>query len=460
MTSREGRFFSPQPNVTGVGILASYSRRFWAVVIVLGVVTGAGAAALTALLRLVERVTYGVHARTLLAAVRQAPDWRRVVALLAAAVIVIAGLRVLGRRPTGGTEVSESLWLRSGRLDFVPSIARAVLSIITVGMGVSLGREAAPQLVGAATGSQLCDWAEVPVWQRRLLVAAGAGAGFSAVYNVPLGGTLVALEVMLGTLALPLVVPALLCSVIATSVAWVTLGTGPIYHVAAYGVHPSQLVFAMLLGPVIGAVAAGWTRLIRAANRMKPSTAAGRYTAPVVAFGLLGVLSIPYPQLLGNGRGIVQLTIVGGLSVGVMAVLIVLKPLVTAACVGSGAPGGLFTPTLALGVLFAGLVGHVFGSVWQGGAAPGSYALIGGGAFLAASMQGPLSGIVLVLELSRHFDALMVPTLLAVAVATIIARRLGVESIYAARLGGAGEDDPQLPATTVMDDLDEATATD
>src|SRR5207302_1207142 len=126
-------------------------------------------------------------------------------ALLAAAVILIIGLRVLGRMSTGGTEVSEALWLRSGRLEFLPSLARGTLSIVTVGMGVSLGREAAPQLFGAATASRLCDWADVPVWQRRLLVAAGAGAGFAAVYNVPLGGTLLALEVLLGTLALPLV---------------------------------------------------------------------------------------------------------------------------------------------------------------------------------------------------------------------------------------------------------------
>jgi CIC family chloride channel protein len=432
--SEPGRWFSAQPNVTGVGIIASYSRRFWGIVVVLGVVTGAGASALVALLRLVERLTYGERAGTLLAAVRAAPDWRRVVALLAAAVVVILGLRVLGRLPTGGSEVSEALWLRSGRLDFVPSIARAILSIVTVGMGVSLGREAAPQLVGAATGSALCDWAGVPVWQRRLLVAAGAGAGFAAVYNVPLGGTLLALEVMLGTLALPLVLPALLCSVVATAVAWITLGTRPIYHVGAYGVHPSQLVFAVLLGPVIGVVAAGWARVIQGANRLRPRSSAGRYLAPVGAFLALGLLSIPYPELLGNGRGIVQVTIVGSLSLGLLAVLFVLKPLVTALCVGSGSPGGLFTPTLAVGVLLAGLAGHVFAGVWSGGAAPGSYALIGGGAFLAAAMQGPLSGTVLILELTRHFDALMVPTLFAVAEATIVARLLRAQSIYSARL--------------------------
>jgi len=440
--SAQRRWLSPQPNITGLGIIASYSSRFWATLLALGVLTGLGAAGLIELLRLVERLTFGAHGdhvHSLLVAAEHAPGWRRIVALLGAAVIVIAGLRVLGRRSTGGTEVSEAIWLRSGRLDLPASVARALLSIVTVGMGVSLGREAAPQLVGAATASRLSEWGDLPTWQRRLVVASGAGAGFAAVYNVPLGGTLLALEVMLGTLALPLVVPALLTSVTATAVAWIFLGTGPIYHVPPYVLHDSQLLYAALMGPIIGVVAVGWTRLIAAANAARPKRF-GRYLAPVAAFGALGLLSLQYPQLLGNGRAIVQLALVAKLSLGLMVLLFVLKPLVTSACLGAGAPGGLFTPTFAVGVLLAGVGGSLWSHVWPG-AAVGSFTLIGGGAFLAAAMQGPLSGTVLVLELTRHFDALMVPTLIAVIEATILARRLGAASIYAARLGDAGPAD-------------------
>ena len=78
----------------------------------------------------------------------------------------------------------------------------------------------------------MSEWAKLPLWQRRLLVASGAGAGFAAVYNVPLGGALLALEVMLGTLALPFVLPALLASLTATAVAWIFLGNHPLYYVA------------------------------------------------------------------------------------------------------------------------------------------------------------------------------------------------------------------------------------
>ncbi len=237
---------------------------------------------------------------------------------------------------------------------------------------------------------------------------------------------------MLGTLSLPLVVPALLASVTATATAWIFLGDHALYHVNSYGFHPSQIVFGVVMGPLIGLVAVGWTRLISAANRVRPE-GRGRYLAPLGAFVALGLLALQYPQLLGNGRSIVQLGIVANLSLGLLVVLLLLKPLVTAMCLASGAPGGLFTPTFAVGVLFAGVGGTIFAHIWHGPGA-GSYTLIGGAAFLAAAMQGPLAGTVLVLELTRHFDQLMVPTLIAVVEATVVARKLGAASIYSARL--------------------------
>lgn len=423
---------APQGNLTGLGIVASYGARFWSLVIGLGVFTGLSASAFVGLLRLVERITYGVQRPTLLLSVEASPHWRRLVALLFAAAIVVVGLRFLGRTSTGGTEVTGAIWLKSGRLPLFSSLARGVLSIVTVGMGVSLGREAAPQLAGAAFGSRIAEWAALPVWQRRLLVAGGAGAGFAAIYNVPLGGTLLALEVMLGSLALPLVLPALLMSLTATAVGWIFLGNRPIYHVIPDRFHASQLVFAILIGPIVGVVAVGWTRLITFATQVRPK-GSGRLYVPFLAFGAVGLLSLHYPQLLGNGRAIVQLAILGNISLGLMVMLLILKPLVTALCLTTGSPGGLFTPTFAVGVLLAGVAGALWGHVWHG-SVPGTYALIGGGAFLAAAMQGPLAGTVLVIELTGHLDQQVVPILIAVVEATIVSRRLGGASIYSARL--------------------------
>ena len=126
-------------------------------------------------------------------------------------------------------DVSEALWLRGARLPLLASIAKGVESIVIVALGASLGREAAPQQIGAAWASTLSDWAKLPGWQRRLLVACGAGSGMAAVYNVPFGGALFALEVLLGTLTLPLVLPALATSLTATAVAWVALPHVPTY---------------------------------------------------------------------------------------------------------------------------------------------------------------------------------------------------------------------------------------
>ena len=91
----------------------------------------------------------------------------------------------------------------------VPTLVRAILSIVIVGMRASLGREAAPKQIGALAAGLLTHWIRMPAPQRRLLAACGAGAGIAAVYNVPFGGAMFALEVLLGTVALPLVPPAL-----------------------------------------------------------------------------------------------------------------------------------------------------------------------------------------------------------------------------------------------------------
>jgi CIC family chloride channel protein len=435
----------PQPNVPGRGIVASYSARFWLLVVLIGLAAGLGGAALIELLRAVQHLAWSYHSGDFLDAVERTSSTRRVLVPLVGGVVAGAGTMLLARHSPG--EVSEAIWLRGARVPLLASVARAIHSIVIVALGASLGREAAPQQVGAAVASSLSEWAKLPDWQRRLLVACGAGAGMAAVYNVPLGGALFALEVLLGTLTLPLVLPALATSLIATATAWIALPTAPTYTIPTYPVHASQIVWAIILGPIAGLAAIAWIWLIGRAHAMRPSGWM-RLVAPVVVFTALGALAIAYPQLLGNGKPVVQLALVAKLSVALLAVLLVLKPLVTAACLGSGAPGGLFTPTLAYGVLLGGLLGEGWAQIWPG-AELGGYAIIGGAAVLAASMQGPLAAVVLLLELTHHADALMVPTLIAVVEATVLARVMGAPSIYSARLSAPAS--PDVPLETVWE---------
>ncbi len=423
-------------------------------VALVGLGAGLGGAALMELLRAVQHVAWSYHSGDFLDAVKRTSSTQRVLVLLLGGVVAGGGTMLLSRHSPG--EVSESLWLRGARVPFWASIARGVHSIVIVALGASLGREAAPQQAGAAVASALSEWARLPDWQRRLLVACGAGAGMAAVYNVPLGGALFALEVLLGTLTLPLVLPALATSLIATGVAWIALPTGPTYTIPNYPVHGSQIVWAVIVGPIAGLAAIGWIRLIARAHALRPS-GWQRLAAPIVVFTALGALSIAYPQLLGNGKPAVQLALVAKLSVALLAVLLVLKPLVTAACLGSGAPGGLFTPTLAYGVLLGGLLGEGWAQIWPG-APLGGYAIIGGAAVLGASMQGPLAAVVLLLELTHHADALMVPILIAVVEATVLARVLGAPSIYSARLSALPEEVHAAAARIGYDDVDAQTA--
>jgi H+/Cl- antiporter ClcA len=410
--------------------------RFWTLVVLVGLGAGLGGAALMELLRGVQHLAWSYHSSSLesesfLEAVERASAGRRLLVLVIGGVVAGGGAVLLARLASAG-EVSEAIWLRGARLPFLASLARAVHSIVIVGLGASLGREAAPQQTGAAVASALSQWAQLPEWQRRLLVACGAGAGMAAVYNVPLGGALFALEVLLGTLTLPLVLPALATSLIATAVAWIALPTHPTYTIPTYAIHGSQVVWAIIVGPIAGLAAVAYIRLIGAAHALRPSGRM-RFFAPIVVFAALGAVAIAYPQLLGNGKNVVQLALVARLSVGLIAVLLVLKPIATAACLGSGASGGLFTPTLAYGVLLGALLGQGWSEIWPG-APLGSYAIIGGAAVLGAAMQGPLAAVVLLLELTHHGDALMVPVLLAVVEATVLARVLGAPSIYSARM--------------------------
>jgi CIC family chloride channel protein len=433
---------SAQPNVPGRGITASYGLRFWLLVVAIGVGAGLGGALLMLLLHAVQHLAWDYSSGDFLSATERASAATRVAVLAVGGLIAgVCAIALAGRAPG---EVSESIWLRGARLPLIGSIARGVESIVIVALGASLGREAAPQLVGAGLASTLSQRVGLPDWQRRLLVACGAGAGMAAVYDVPLGGALFALEVLLGTLTLPLVLPALATSLIATAVAWVALPHGSTYTVPQFSVHASQVVWALLVGPLSGLAAVAYIRLIATAHKLRPGGWM-RMLAPVAVFTALGALAIQYPQLLGNGKNVVQLVMLAQIGAGVLAVLVVLKPLLTAACLGSGAPGGLFTPTLAFGVLLGGLLGKAWSELWPG-APLGSYAVIGGAAVLGAAMQGPLAAVVLLLELTHHADGLMVPILLAVVGATVVSRLLGAQSIYSARLSAApGEDTAAEP---------------
>jgi chloride channel protein, CIC family len=325
--------------------------RFWLAVALTGLGTGACAAALTLILQAVQHFVWPDTAATLLDAAAQATAWRHIVVLLGAGLVTGAGQIILVRLTSSNSiDITEAIWFSAGRLPALRTLGSAVLSVIVVGMGASLGREGAPKQAGAVIANVLSNRACFSDEQRRLLVACGAGAGLAAAYGVPLGGALFALEVLRGMLALRLVLPALLTSVIATATSWLVLPNAPTYFIPHFDSSVANLALAFVVGPIAGLVSVAFVRSIAWADRNRPM-GWQRLVAPILALGLLGLVSILFPQLLGNGKDIVQLAFTNEIPFALLLMLLFLKPAATMLCLGSGVPGGLFTPSLALGAL-------------------------------------------------------------------------------------------------------------
>jgi H+/Cl- antiporter ClcA len=189
-----------------------------------------------------------------------------------------------------------------------------------------------------------------------------------------------------------------------------------------------------------------YVRIITWADRNRPH-GWRRLTAPLLGLGLLGAVSIRFPQVLGNGRDISQLAFTNLVAPALLLVLLVLKPAATVLCVRSGAPGGLFTPSLTAGALLGAVLGHAWSWFWPG-VPPGLFAVLGAGAVLAATTQGPISTVVLMMELTGRDRSFILPLLLAVGTATIIARTIELRSIYDARLT-----DEEVEARRTLRDL-------
>jgi H+/Cl- antiporter ClcA len=403
------------------------------VVILTGVGAGLGGMLLALLLHGIQHLAYGYSQDTLLShesflvGVTAASGQRRVLVMALCGVVAGVGWWLLYRYGRPLISIKKAVSTDAPLMPPGSTLIHALLQIITVGLGSPLGREVAPREVGALIGGWLSVRARLAPETQRLIVACGAGAGLAAVYNVPLGGAIFVLEVLIGSFSWPAAIMALTTSAIGASIAWVGLGAESQYVIPHFDLSPNLIGWSLISGPLFGLAAYGFVRLTSAARQH----AARGWQLPVLSlinFTLIGCLAIYLPQVLGNGKGPAQLGFDGQLTLGLAALLLVTKILVTSSTLRAGAEGGLLTPALASGALMAILLGGAWSLVWPG-VPLGAFAIVGAAAFLGASMNMPLTAIVLVAEFTRIDHNFLVPIILAVVGSVCVSKLCALVSL-------------------------------
>jgi H+/Cl- antiporter ClcA len=403
-----------------------------AAAVLVGLGAGVAGTGLVCLLHLVQHAAYGyevgsaLDAQTFLEGVSAAPPARRVAALTVSGLLAGVGWSAIHRFGRPLVSVEDAVQ-RAAPMPLVSTVAHVLLQILTISLGSPLGREVAPRELGALGSAWLSERAGFSREQRRLLVACGAGAGLAAVYNVPFGGALFTLEVLLGTFRLQAVVAAMVSSGLAGLLMKVLLHNPRIYELPRFTVAAPLVAWSIVTGPIFGIAGTAFYRVASVARERAPRGVAVLAWCLPVFLGI-GLLAIAYPELLGNGRSAAQISFDGSVTMKVAAALLVLRFVATTASLRAGAKGGLLTPSIALGALLGTLLGGLFSLAWSG-ASSSAFALVGATAFLAASQKMPLTAIVLIAEFARIDHDMLFPILLGVGGSAAAASAAGERAL-------------------------------
>lgn len=403
-------------------------------VIATGVAAGLAGMVLALILHAIQHCAFGysfshvISAESFLQGVSDSPPLRRISAIISGGAVAGFGWWLLGRYGQPRVSIRSAVSTPSIPMPAGTTTIHALLQIITVALGSPLGREVAPREMGALAGGGIARRLGLNDDEVRILIACGAGAGLAAVYNVPLAGALFSLEVLLLSFSWEKAFAAVATSAIAAWTATLGLGNESQYRFVSAELPHTFIFWACAAGPVLGLAARGF----RKATGKARASVRNNWQMPVIclfAFAVLAVLSLYYPQLPDNGKGPMQLAISNGLDYRNAAILLGFKLLVILAVLRGGAEGGLLTPGLAVGGLLSLLLCAGWQLVFPGGNAL-SFALVGGAAFLAASMQMPLTAVVLVLEFTHMEHGYFVPVLLCAAGSFITCRVLENNHAY------------------------------
>ncbi|HEY5958443.1 MAG TPA: chloride channel protein [Polyangiaceae bacterium] len=338
----------------------------------------------------------------------------------------------------GVGNVMEAVVLGRVHLSMRVTLMKSLASWFAIVTGGSLGREGPLIQFGGAVGNFVGQRLGLTLDRTRLLIACGTAAGFSAAYNTPFAAVLFVLEVVTGIVVLDAVLPALVSTVLAVVITRAVFGQGPVYGQRNfYLASTTELIAFGVLGIIAAAGAQLFMRLLSWAEHCFRRPNLPLPFRPALGGCLAGLAVTCLPDVAGNGYEPLNRLLDGQLSVGFVCWLLLGKYVATTASVGSGSPGGVFTPTLLLGGSLAYLYATALSALGITTGAPGGYALVGMAAATGATTHAPLMAAVMVFELSGDYS-IVLPLILATAVATTVSRWVARDSIYSADLQQRG----------------------
>ena len=346
-----------------------------------GVITGAGAVLFRALIGLIHNIAFlGSFAVNYDASLFTPPSpWGALVILVPVLGGVLVTFLITNFAPEarghGVPEVMDAIYYKEGVIRPVVALIKSLASALSIGTGAAVGREGPIIQIGAALGSTLGQLIRMAPWQRITLVAAGAGAGIAATFNTPIGGVMFAIELLLPELSARTFLPVALATGTATFIGRIYFGIYPAFAIPAQlltsqqpATLPALLLFA-LLGGLIGLAATAFIRTLSLAEDIFEHiknpylrNAIGMLLVGIVIYLLLRTAGHYYVE--GVGYSTIQAILTGGLDMPALLILLfVAKLCATSTSLGSGASGGIFSPSLFMGAAIGGAFGSLITAV-------------------------------------------------------------------------------------------------
>ena len=304
--------------------------------------------------------------------------------------------------------------------------------LLAIGSGLALGREGPSVQMGASIAHLVGRRCGLGAADCRVLLAAGAGAGLATAFNAPIAGAVFVLEELAQRFERRMAIAALAASATAIALARLFLGDAPDFQVAALApAAAGTRILFFLAGGVLGLLAIAYNRALLGAlavcDGLKGVPPVLRAAAIGVGVGALGWLA---PSLVGGGDALTQSALLGQGDLSALGLVFLLRFGLGAVSYAAGAPGGLFAPLLTLGAQAGLMFGALCRTLFPGAAIePQSFALVGMAAFFTGVVRAPLTGIVLVTEMTAN-TTLLLPMLGACFVAMLVPTLVGNEPIY------------------------------